>query len=72
MDDMASGLDTPDIPSRFLPALIAGLAYYLSLKVPNGLQRSELLKAQYDEQWGLASDEDREKAPLRITPRVYN
>jgi hypothetical protein len=49
--------------------MVAGLAYYLSLKVPNGLQRVELLKQQYDEAWQLASDEDREKASVRFVPR---
>ena len=52
-----------------LPALVAGLAYYLSMKVPDAMQRTSILKAQYDEQWELASTEDREKASLRLAPR---
>jgi hypothetical protein len=52
-----------------LPALVAGLAYHLALKVPDALPRLQLLKAIYDEQWELASSEDREKAPLRLAPR---
>jgi hypothetical protein len=70
IQDAGNGVTTQDIPFRFLPALVAGLAYYLSMKVPGALERTDILKAQYDEQWMLASDEDREKAPLRIAPRV--
>ena len=71
IQDAGNGITTQDIPFRFLPAMVAGLAYHLSLKIPGGLERSNMLKAMYDEQWQLASDEDREKAPLRIAPRQY-
>lgn len=69
LQDAGNGINTPDIPFRFLPALVAGLAYHLALKVPNALQRVDMLKMQYEEQWQMAADEDREKASLRITPR---
>jgi len=69
IQDAGNGLNTPDIPFRFLPALVAGLAYYLSLKLPDALQRTDMLKMMYDEAWGNAADEDREKAPLRLAPR---
>jgi hypothetical protein len=49
--------------------MVAGLAYYLSMKIPGGLERMAALKAQYDEAWQLASDEDREKASVRFVPR---
>lgn len=71
IQDAGSGTTVQDIPFRFLPAMVAGLAYHLSLKIPNAMERSGMLKAMYDEQWQLASDEDREKAPLRIAPRMY-
>jgi hypothetical protein len=51
--------------------MVAGLAYHLSLKIPGALERSAMLKAMYDEAWGQAADEDREKAPLRLAPRQY-
>ena len=54
-----------------LPAMVAGLAYYLSLKIPGAENRIEMLKASYEEQWALASSEDREKASLRLAPRQY-
>jgi len=69
IQDVGSGTTTQDIPFRFLPCMVAGLAYHLSKKVPGALERAPLLKAEYEELWQQASDEDREKAPLRIAPR---
>jgi hypothetical protein len=69
IDDAGGGVNTMDVPFRFLNAMVAGLAYYLALKVPDGAQRLDVLKAQYDEAWQLASDEDREKAAVRFVPR---
>jgi hypothetical protein len=71
LQDAGDGVTTQDIPFRFLPCLVAGLAYHLSLKIPGALERSMSLKAQYEELWQQAADEDREKAPLRIAPRQY-
>jgi hypothetical protein len=69
IQDAGSGTKTEDIPFRFLPCLIAGLSYYLSVKIPEAADRVAMLKSQYDEQWSLAADEDREKASLRLAPR---
>jgi hypothetical protein len=69
IDDAGSGVNTMDVPFRFLPCMVAGLSYYLALKVPNGAQRLDVLKQQYDEAWALASEEDREKAAVRFVPR---
>ena len=69
IDDAGNGVNTMDVPFRFLGAMVAGLAYYLALKLPNGAQRVDVLKAQYDEAWDLASTEDREKAAVRFVPR---
>jgi hypothetical protein len=63
------GTHMQDIPFRFLPCMVAGLAYYLSMKIPEALNRVEGLKAIYDEQFELAAQEDREKASLRLAPR---
>lgn len=68
-DAGAGGTYTQDIPFRFLNALVAGLAYYLSMKIPGAADRMQVLKAQYDEAWDLASTEDREKAAVRFVPR---
>jgi hypothetical protein len=69
LQDAGNGANTPDVPFRFLPALVAGLAYYLALKLPNGMERLPMLQQQYNEAWQLASDEDREKAAVRFVPR---
>lgn len=71
IQDAGDGTNIQDIPFRFLPCLVAGLAYYLSLKIPGATERTLMLKQMYDEAWLQASDEDREKAPLRIAPRQY-
>jgi hypothetical protein len=67
--DSGNGVNTMDIPFRFLPCMIAGLAYYLAIKIPGSDGRLGVLKAQYDEAWQLAADEDREKAAIRFVPR---
>ena len=69
IDNAGEGVNTMDMPFRFIPAMIAGLAYYLSMKIPGAIERMQALKAQYDEAWQLASDEDREKAAVRFVPR---
>ena len=66
-----SGIVTQDIPFRFMPAMVAGLAYYLSLKIPEGVLRRADLKAEYEEQFMYATQEDRVKATLRLAPRIY-
>lgn len=68
IDDAGTGVNTQDIPFRFLPALVSGLAYYLALKVPGALDRLQVLKAQYDQDWDNAGSEDREKASVRFVP----
>jgi len=69
IDDAGGGIRTMDVPFRFLPCMVAGLAYYLALKIENGAERLPILKQQYDEAWQLAADEDREKASVRFVPR---
>jgi len=70
VQDAGSGVETADMNFRFLPALVAGLAYYISMKVPELTQRSALLKQDYEEQFTLAAGEDREKASARFVPRI--
>jgi hypothetical protein len=69
IQDAGNGVNTMDMPFRFIPCMVAGLAYYLALKVAGGAERLPILKQQYDEAWQLASDEDREKASVRFVPR---
>ena len=69
-DAGSDGSFTGDIPFRFLPCMVAGLAYYLSIKIPGvDPNRITMLKADYEQQWDLAANEDREKAPVRFVPR---
>lgn len=65
------GTKTMDVPFRFVPCLAAGLAYYIALKVPEGLARLDILKAQYDEAWNNAANEDQDRAAVRFVPRQY-
>ena len=69
LQDAGDGLNTQDIPFRFLPCMVAGLAYHIARKIPGGMERLPQLKADYEELWQQAADEDREKASLRIAPR---
>ena len=70
VQDAGTGIYTEDIPFRFIPAMVAGLAYHLSMKLedvdPN---RPAALQAEYEKQFQLAADEDREKASIRFVPR---
>ena len=52
--------------------MTAGLAYYLAMKIPGGVDRLQILKQQYDEAWELAAMEDREKASYSLVPRYMS
>ena len=71
IQDVGTGVNTQDVPFRFLPAMLAGLSYYLSVKVadidPN---RIAMLKADYEEQYRMAAEEDRDTASFRAVPRI--
>jgi hypothetical protein len=69
IQDAGSGVNIADVPFRFIPCLAAGLAYYIALKVPGGMERLAILKQQYDEAWMTAADEDQERAAIRLVPR---
>jgi hypothetical protein len=68
------GTDEPAIPWRFVNALIAGLAFYMALKStdPKAMAKIQMLKAEYEEQFGLASDEDRDRASFNFVPFDYS
>jgi hypothetical protein len=69
IQDAGDGTNTMDIPFRFLPCMVAGLAYYLALKTPGAMDRIGLLKQQFDEAFEMAASEDRDKSPIRLVPR---
>ena len=69
IQDAGDGVNTMDMPFRFIPCMVAGLAYHLAMKIPGATERLNVLKSQYDEAWELAATEDREKASDRLVPR---
>lgn len=69
-DAGSNGTVEPDIPFRLLPCMVAGLAFYIAQKIPEGQPRIQFLKQEYEEQWLMASTEDREKAASRFVPRT--
>jgi hypothetical protein len=70
IQDSGTGVSTQDIPFRFLTCMVAGLAFYLASKLPEMMpDRILFLKSEYEQQFQLAADEDREKASIRFVPR---
>jgi hypothetical protein len=70
LQDAGTGVTTQDIPFRFIPCMAAGLAFYMAMKIPGvDPARIPMLKSEYEEQFKLAADEDREKAAIRFVPR---
>jgi hypothetical protein len=69
VQDAGAGIETADMNFRFLPCLVAGLAYHIAVKVPELMPRIQMLKQMYDETFEIAAGEDREKAPSRFVPR---
>lgn len=70
IQDAGTGVFMQDIPFRFVPCMVSGLAYQLSTKLPNvDPGRIMMLKTEYEQQFQLAADEDRDKAPVRFVPR---
>ena len=66
IDDVNTSAENPDVPSRFIPCMVSGLAYYIALKKNPG--KAVLLKQQYEQDFKLAADEDRNRASLMLTP----
>ena len=72
IQDAGSGVETADMNYRFLPSLVAGLAYNIALKVPELMERVPMLKGVYEEAFALAAAEDREKTSDYYIPRIGN
>jgi len=69
VQDAGAGAETADMNFRFLPCVVAGLAYHIAIKVPELMPRIQMLKQIYDETFEIAAGEDREKAAVRFVPR---
>lgn len=71
IDGVSSGLGTTaSVPPRFVPALVAGLAYMVALKKPEGITRAEALKMEYEAQFLMAANEDETRASWYLRPDV--
>jgi len=70
IDDADDYNNTFEVPFRFYPCLVSGLAYYLSVKFAP--DRTALLKSVYDEEFSRAATEDRDRASLRLVPRIIS
>lgn len=66
IDDVSASNQDPEIPSRFIPCMASGLSYYLALK--KNPEKAGMLKQQYEQDFKLAADEDRNRASLHLTP----
>jgi hypothetical protein len=66
IEDAGALVDTTDMPFRFYPCMVAGLAYYLAMK--RSPERLQLLKSVYEEEFQRAADEDQERVPLKLQP----
>jgi hypothetical protein len=68
IEDVDTLANTADAPFRFLPCMVAGLAYYLALK--RAPERVQMLKSMYEEEFQRAADEDEDRVPLKLQPSV--
>jgi len=68
IEDADTSQNTTDVPYRFLPCMIAGLAYYLSMK--KAPERVQLLKTVYEEEFQRAADEDEDRVSLKLQPDI--
>lgn len=70
LQDIDDSSQTPDMPRRFLPAVISGLAWHLSNKSPaiNDINRRQELRALYMDDLAKAMEEDSDRASTFILP----
>ena len=64
--DAGAYTNEADVPFYFLPCLVSGLAYYVSLKRAPMLTSG--LKAVYDEEFERTADANRERVSFRVKP----
>ena len=68
IQDADTLVNTTDLPFRFYPCMVAGLAYYLAMK--RSPDRVQMLKAVYEEEFQRAADEDEGRTPLKLQPSL--
>ncbi len=69
IEDAGGYTNTPDAPYRFLPYMVAGLAYYISFL--KAADRTQMLKMAYEDEMKRALDEDGSRTSLYISPQTY-
>lgn len=70
MEDAGNAGTSQDIPFRYYEPLVAGLAYNIAMKIPEGAAKVGMLKGAYEEAWQRASDEDRDRSKVFVRPRI--
>jgi len=68
IEDADALVNTTNAPFRFLPCMVAGLAYYTALK--KAPERVQLLKVVYEEEFQRAADEDEDRVALKLQPSI--
>ena len=68
IDDVTASAEDQEVPSRFIPPMVNGLAYQVAMK--KNPQMAGVLKVEYEESFARAADEDRDRASIHITPRI--
>jgi hypothetical protein len=68
IQDADALVNTTDMPFRFFPCMVAGLAYYMAMK--RAPERVQLLKTVYEEEFQRAADEDQGRTPLKLQPSL--
>ena len=69
IQDAGDYTNDADVPYRFVPCMVAGLAYYLAVK--NAPDRVEMLKMLYEDELQRALQEDGSSSSSFITPKTY-
>ena len=67
IQDSTASVNDVDIPSRFMPPLVSGLAYYLCLK--KNVQKLEIIKQQYEQDLMNALKYDEDRSSVRLVPK---
>lgn len=68
IDDAGVATNTADMPYRFVPALVSGLAYHIATKKPEAMARVPFLRDEYERQFALAAEEDRDRSSIYLLP----
>ena len=69
IQDVGSYTNATDMPFRFVPCMVSGLAYYLSMKYQPQLTQN--LKLIYEDEFQRALAEDGSASSTFITPKAY-